>query len=323
MPLEHAAAKLLVKKGFAVDGEYTYSRSDNGVPKDFSIDVGATYFFNHEEKRERQIQRRIGSPAKLAGDLSLLVECKYRHQNIKWIFFPDPNIGPMSPAMIGGSIRTLDEFSDRYVPLDATVPFDKNARFAFGGVELNDSSAGEAHNSEIRRGLSQLQYGMARHLKEAILASLYFSPSENRPFFYAPILLTTAEIWMLKRNVDLAEIERSNDLTEVAEQIPWCIVYKDQGPDFELLFNHIFRGFSESINMEEMHEIERRRKTLEVPSYHSTPDETLNFIKTADREFLFTHFSHFIVCNNNHFEDVVGKIIHVTKKASATKQRVK
>src|ERR1051325_785717 len=89
LPLEYEAAKLLVSRGFGVDSDYSYSRDDSGVVKDFSVDVHGTAYAPFSKRKNLEIQ------------LSLLVECKQRNPNVKWLFFPDPNKGELSPITLG------------------------------------------------------------------------------------------------------------------------------------------------------------------------------------------------------------------------------
>ena len=63
-----------------MNGEFLYSRSDSGVTKEFSVDIDA------ETRISSSTQQQTNS-----CHLKLLVECKYRAPNIKWLFLPDPN----------------------------------------------------------------------------------------------------------------------------------------------------------------------------------------------------------------------------------------
>lgn len=70
-PLEYEVAKSLVAEGFSVSFDFTYCRNDNGTLKDFSVDilgVGEPPFLD---------------PNQSDADLDLLIECKYRDENVR------------------------------------------------------------------------------------------------------------------------------------------------------------------------------------------------------------------------------------------------
>ncbi|MDZ8140892.1 MAG: hypothetical protein RM049_37330, partial [Nostoc sp. DedQUE04] len=156
LPLEFEVAKSLVSHGFAVDADYTYARDDSGIVKDFSVDLQATAFLPFSNRN------------KITATLELLVECKQRHPNVKWLFFPDPNRLDFSPITLGRTIRAVDQFSKKFFRSNVTVEFDSHAPHCYKGIEV-DESDGRVYDAELKHGISQLQYALPRLLTETSL----------------------------------------------------------------------------------------------------------------------------------------------------------
>lgn len=234
IPLEYEAAKLLVSQGFAVDADYKYSRVDLGDKKDFSVDLHARGWLPFD------------STKKLTSELTLLVECKFRHPNMLWLFLPEPNEPDLSPISLGRTIRIVDELSSFLssfdVPPNGTVPFDENMEFAFKGIEV-DKEKGNAHDSEIRRGILQLQYALPQLLKTLIYWHLGAGANEGHPFFFCPILLTTAPLYLADHGLDVDAVKSATEIRDLAKEVPYLIVYSDYGPDFDAHCASLFGSF--------------------------------------------------------------------------------
>lgn len=112
VPMEYEVAKMLVSHSFAVDTDFSYARDDFGIQKDFSVDLLATCYLPT-------------SGDNIAATVELLVECKHRHRNNKWLFFQDVNEPDMSPFTLGYTIRAVDSYSWRFLPSNCTVAFDE------------------------------------------------------------------------------------------------------------------------------------------------------------------------------------------------------
>lgn len=100
LPLEYEAAKTLTAKGFPVEADYLFGRENEaGIATDNSVDILARGFPPFKD------------PNRIDGTVSLLVECKYRVRDTKWLFFQDPNLAAhYSKIYRGCSIRVFDDF---------------------------------------------------------------------------------------------------------------------------------------------------------------------------------------------------------------------
>lgn len=169
VPMEYEVAQILVEKDFSTDVDFSYTRMDSGLEKDFSVDLRATSYIKSQDDNFLAV-------------IELLVECKYRHPSNKWLFFEDPNDGDFSPFTLGYTLRAVDDFSWQFFPANATVAFDISNCFCIKGVEV-DTSSGGVYDSEIRHGLLQLQYALPRLLTDRISFEIFHPEDENTPFF--------------------------------------------------------------------------------------------------------------------------------------------
>ena len=193
VPMEYEVARMLVEHEFSVDADYSYSRDDAGVEKDFSVDIRATGYPPYDADN-------------MVGEVQLIVECKHDTEGNKWLFFPDANPPDMSPFTPGDTLRAIDSFSWRFLPGACTAAFDEASIFCMKGVEV-DASNGSVHESEIKHGLMQLQYALPRLLKDYINFNIYLSEEENYPFFFCPILLTTSTLLVANQKVSIKAVE--------------------------------------------------------------------------------------------------------------------
>jgi hypothetical protein len=139
-------AKLLVARGFAVTADFPYERRAEGATKEFTVDVHA--------RTMAVYLKRLG----MHCDLELLVECKFRHAGIAWLFAPDPNIPDSSSATSGYALRAVDAFSMWFLH-DEPREVGYSLPLGYKGLEI-DTNTGNVHDSEIRHGIAQLQFAL-------------------------------------------------------------------------------------------------------------------------------------------------------------------
>ena len=140
LPLEYLVAEKLSELKYGIQGEYHYVRpNEQGIPTEFSIDIWAV---NHLFKRN------LG----LWANLNYLIECKYCHEGIKWLFAPLTKTDTEHLFEIS-VIHTLDKICTRQIfnkqPIWNLI---KRFPLCFKGVELLPKDA-TAQN--IERGRSQ------------------------------------------------------------------------------------------------------------------------------------------------------------------------
>lgn len=171
-PLEWEVAKLLALREFSVSADFPYQRKSDGTLKEFTVDVHAHTMAVY--------LKRLG----MHCDLELLIECKFRHPGITWLFAPDPNVPDASPAMSGYALRAVDAFSSWFLH-DEPREVDHSFPLAYKGVEI-DANNGSVHDSEIRHGIAQLQYALPPLLWTCFLVSSGVNPVDNSPYSIPP-----------------------------------------------------------------------------------------------------------------------------------------
>jgi len=294
VPLEYEVARTLVQRGFAVDSDYAYCRDDAGTAKDFSIDLKATRYLDGEE-------------GDIAGQLDLLVECKQRHDQVTWLFFQDPNTPDFSPFTRGHTLRGVDSFSDRVVlHSDCTIRIDEYVLPCFKGVEI-DLSAGHVHDAEIRHGLAQLQYSLPRYMVDGI--RLF-----DTPFFFCPILITTAPILVARPDTTIETVRSAEELQDFSEQVPSVVLHIDPSPGFDRHRVDICSPLLKGETVADMRQLEQDRKALGARAYRSP----LRICKRLARpgQPLHEYFSQFVVCSYDGLPELLTRLVNVTEEAT-------
>jgi hypothetical protein len=225
LPLEYVVAGLLNDLGFGIQGEYHYLRpNESGLSTEFSVDIWAV---NHLFRKNRRIW----------GAFNYLIECKYCHPGIKWLFSPHSS-SDTEYLFEGSAIYTLDKLCTRQI-FDKRPIWNLTKRFplCFKGVELLQSDA-TAQN--IERGRLQLRYGAPRlaiHLYETQM--MIFHDDELHVEFICPVLVTTAQLFVLKKGLSLNDFRNVTALSQIATAVPAVILTNP--------YSHLFVDYADKI----------------------------------------------------------------------------
>ncbi len=248
IPLEFEAARILIANGFLVTADYTYARDDFGQLKDFSVDIHA------------EIDTPFKKSKEWTGILNLLVECKQRNPNVRWLFLPDINERDLSPIKFGETLRVVDNFTySSFIPIQSTSEFDKDVSFCYKGVEI-DEKTGNVWDSEIRHGISQLKYALPTLLVDKITWS-----GREVPFLFCPILLTNSKLMILNNDVTTDDVQETSSLNAIAKTVPYLFLYSEAGPDFR---RHCIKECKDlsNLNWGEVDKYRMERKEIVCPS---------------------------------------------------------
>jgi hypothetical protein len=306
VPMEFEVSKLLVKHGFSTSADYSYTRHGAQARDDFSVDLEASIYLPFRR------------PNEITTELHLLVECKHRHRNNKWLFFPDPNPGGFSPFTLGRTPRVVDDFAPVMLDDRHSVAFDNKSIFCIKGVEI-DLNNGSVYDAEIRKGLSQLQYALPRLVTEAIEWNLGCHPEECYPFLYCPVLLTTSEIFVAKADTTIESVERAETLPDLATPAPWVVVYCEQTQDFQRYRQITCEALSELIGSGATDWIDAVRKEARVYESSLPSAECGDLTGEYSRARLGGYFGQVIVCSLNHFETLLNKLKAVASRTDKTR----
>jgi hypothetical protein len=222
LPLEFEVKKFLDEYGCISNMERTYLRNNEvQVPAEFSYDIDSSYI-----KGEHFID--------------LMIECKYRHESVRWVFLPE-TYGSIDEISHTGFMHPVDHFNT-HVYRNSDFPI------AFGplcskGVELTSDGA---NPKTITQAIAQLAYAMADKVTNAILhqtdevLSTHF---KSTTFYNIPIIMTTAQLYRLREKVDIKTIKASELLEDIATNEPFLVLKAKSGSDLLKYNQEIFRNF--------------------------------------------------------------------------------
>jgi hypothetical protein len=204
LPLEHDVKKYLEARGCIASHEYTYLKPDEqGHEKQFSYDLDAAYI------RDEHF-------------VELMVECKYRHPTVRWVFAPDTFEGP-DEVYATAFLHPFDHFVSACFPFKCEFPRSL-APCCSKGVELTSDGA---NDKAITQALSQLAFGFAPKLASAIEHQVLrlLGSNSNMIFFHVPVIVTTAKLFRLCENVTLNAIRDASTFEEVSNEEK-CVLVK-------------------------------------------------------------------------------------------------
>lgn len=300
-PLEFETAKILAKNRFAFDPDYCYERVEAGQVKDFSVDLKATLYFP------------TSNPNKITAGLILLIECKYRTPNKKWVFLPDVSRPDLPLGTLGYTLRTIDEFSFCQIPNERIYDFEEHIPWCYKGTEI-DLSNNTAYDSEIRHGITQLQYALPRLLTEEILFEVSSHREDVAPFVLLPILITTAELRVLRKDATLAKVEEIDLLEDITERVSYLILVSSFGPDF---VTHAKRQFERLANIgdyENVAKIENGLRTSGLKFYEfNLPSSIAEGLVEGEHYRLTKLCSQFIVCSFDALPELLSQVKQVIR----------
>ena len=305
LPLEFETAKVLSESGFSIDPEFLYERFDAGTgqTKDFSVDLHGTLYFP------------TSNPNKISASLELLIECKYRAPNKTWVFLPDVNRPDFAHdsvlGMWGFTIRAIDEFSFSHIPREPIYDFEQNTRWCYKGLEIN-LSTGDAYDAELRRGVTQLQYGLPRLISEEIHSHVLGHADDVTPFFVLPILVTTAELRVLKKDTTLEKVKNASDLEDITQKVPYLTLFNSFGPDFVAHSKVQFQQLANIGGYETVKNIEERLRASGSRFYES-PSLVGKYLAAGTTYELLRFCSQFVVCSFDELPNMLAAIKQVIR----------
>lgn len=295
-PLEYLVAKKLAAFNIAVGNDFSYSRDDSGISKDFSIDLNGNYW--NEE---------------CSYHLSFLIECKQRHDKNKWLFMKDPNSPDFSSHTLGYTLRAVDEFSCIDLPENATAELDEKMVFVVKGVEI-DTSNGNVYDNEIKHGVSQLAYSLPDVMIKNIATALNSHPNDNIPFFFVPILITTSELYVTHDDFSMDKIRDSKDVNDIADIVPYLVMENPHTPGFGAHREKRFSTFDYLLDSPKLKVINELRRKHGKYSF-TLPKEIIIELSSQPHMPFHQYFSQIIICSLPSLDALVQDIIEITGNA--------
>lgn len=291
MPLEFEAAQLLSREGFAINSDFRYGFHEGERQRDTAIDLHARLRMGLTEDDDSGIP------------LELLVDCAHRAPRSAGLFLPDLNPEGLSPASPGHTLRMVDQFSPFVIGAEAVLGFDQDLPLCYKGMEIN-LDTGEVDEGVFRRGVWRLQNPLPRLVSENIHVQLTGARHRNRPFLFCPVLLTTAELYVMRADVTLQQISDAEDVREIGTRTPYLVIYSDLSPDFKQRCASEFDRLRPLLREEKAEEIERKKARF-YGNRFNLPFTILDALMAADYFYLNFFFTQFVICSNDAFPSLV------------------
>jgi hypothetical protein len=318
VPLEFEIAKILVSKGFYVDSDYTYTRRDSdasGIAKDFSVDIEATAYPPFDP--EGNI---------IDADLSLLIDCKYRIPNTKWLFLPEILGDPIhefgcNNISLGDTIRVITEFSPYVVDKHSCFEFESKLSTCYKGVEVRLGSADQGvFDAEIKHGIAQLRYALPRLFENMVWSMIGCHPEDNIPIIFCPILLTTADLLVAHETISMFEIEKIDEISKIAQEVPYLILFSNYGPDFQEHCSREFKSFTKLEDLDAIKQLEEKYRRSDKKIYEFYYPSKIGASLAAGRSM--GYFTQFFICNYREFPNFIDKIKSTISEMIKTRKNV-
>ncbi len=230
LPLEYLVAQELSRLRYGIQGEFHYLRpNEHGVLAEFSVDIWSVMSLAAKETG-------------MWGNLNYLIECKYCHPSVTWVFAPHSKTD--TERLMGQSvIHVLDRLCTRQIA-DKRPLWKTSSHFplCFKGVEIHPS---DATFQNIEKGKFQLVYGALRlgiHLSEGQIMTLH--DQDLFVDFVCPILVTTADLYVMKHGLRLEDFRKAKSPKDVSAMVPALILTNP--------YSHLFAAYSDDL-LRELH----------------------------------------------------------------------
>jgi hypothetical protein len=289
IPLEHSVTNILRQLGSPHPAEFIYERiNEIGLHTQFSIDISAPFILS-----ERDIW------------LELLIECKYRHKGIKWVFMPEEYRAILGPDFKDVFI-ILDELADNHkIDRDVLDGYSKQYKPCGKGIELLKN---DFNPKALNQAVNQLKYAFAEKVLYSMIHQVDKLLGESSPIFaFIPIIVTTAELWRVNPDISFEEINKADDPTDIATKED--ILFVNNEPDNQLkrhTYDKLFNGFTDEQKL-------KINKIMENTGWHG--------LKFYFEVFSSYHPSMFVVINFARFEKTVSNLLSFFNTADILKKK--
>jgi hypothetical protein len=213
LPLEYVTSNILNKIGHEIFGEYPYIRPNESKElKEFSVDLRTWKCMDDDDK---------------LVILSMLVECKYRQPGTSWIFSPYP-----SETYPIGILNSTEDLVPVRIESKSVWKFEQSIGYCIGGVELTNDGGGNTNG--VKHGIFQLRFAMPVLVQNDYESALDHTYSEGRFIdLSCGVLVTTADIRVIKPNLELKDFNLASDLDDVTELKEAIILNERAGPQLQ------------------------------------------------------------------------------------------
>lgn len=291
IPLEMDAARILVSGGFSVNTDARYFWGGTDQHRDAAVDLHG----------------RFAEPLPPCdARMEVLVNCVTRGPDAAWLFLPDPN--PVGAALsgIGTPLRAVDQFSPWAMDAPADAPRAAFSTICAKGLEI-DLRTGDENGTVFRNALSRLQNALPRLLNENVQSALTGPREENRPFFFCPILLTSAPLYVMTAGLTPSDIAAAAALEEVSDKTDHLVLSANYSPAFRDRCMSETAGLRALFRTNKAMEIERK-KVEHAGSRSNLPFTIMEMLMDGEYACLNRFFTQFLICSADHFARLLDRL---------------
>lgn len=278
-PLEHEVSRALQAAGFETATEYSYLRkNEHGIVTEFSVDFQASL---------------ISTMASEGFGVDFFIESKYKRPGTSWVFCPEKE---------GDDIHA--NFSDLFITLSNACPhsevdrnyiqqFANRYRYANRGVELFDR---DHNNKTIKEALSQIQHAIPHGVGDALehqIDNLLGSPSPI--WFIVPIIVTTAQLFILKEDASVDTIFKSEKLDEVCDPVDFLVHFSPP--------NNLLTAYTSEVLQSSLNDVQKARFNSLQPS--GEINEWNSFVSHFSRYYP----SHTVFIHSSRFPETMKRLV--------------
>lgn len=227
VPLEYEVKQTLKSLGFFTSSETSYLRSDeNNIVNEFSYDIDAT--------------KRIENHS-----FQLMIECKYRDSSTNWIFLPE-ELNESDRGTGSTSFLNTNDFFYKEAYSDYFKLFNLNTNFPFCSKGIEVCSSGPNPKS-ITQAIAQLSYGIV----DKVIFGMKEQLSSREQFIchHIPIIVTTASLYRLKKNVTVNDIKQSSSLDSIAHKESILLIEPTVGEELKEFWLNKYNSFLRRIQL--------------------------------------------------------------------------
>lgn len=213
VPLEFEIKKILDKYECFTKYDESYLRENElNVETEFSYDINSVSI-------------------KDQNFFELMIECKYRDKSTNWIFLPESTKSDKRSLANNSVLHPNDYFTfeNKFHFNPFQMPY--LAESCNKGIEI--TTHGQNPKS-ITQAISQLSYAMSENFLNTIIHHLESNDGcEDNIHYHIPIIVTTANLYLLNDNVTIKSIKDCDTLDEVATKQKHLIFNCNIGKDLE------------------------------------------------------------------------------------------
>lgn len=251
VPLEHDTKLVLKDLAIVAPKEYEYIKmNEYGIPTTFSIDIYCS-----------KIYKDMGLW------LDLLIECKYKHDSIKWLFISDFFDTLFKSGIPRDAFIFLDQLvDDRKINNEYLNSFSNKYDLASRGIELLDKKYNPA---AIREGIYQLRFGIVDLVSSQIhqqFNDIQQKKSAKWINVVIPIIVTTAELWVTKPEFSMEKIRGVEHFEDLAEKTDFLFL-REEPTNYLTSFSR--DRLLNSFNHEQISILDKMFSKTKYKSYHT------------------------------------------------------